>query len=823
MFKINQNNLTFSYNSKIIKQKAKKEYEQWKWIVLFGCFLFQMFPYCVALNLSNVFTGSDWIAWTQGNATIIGLSFTIGSMAAAIVGPFIAKIFGKHINMRLVYGLGVTLAMIGFASVSINAMLPENVRSLSVVTVILFVSNAISQIGVMIFSGLGINNLISKWWPHEKRGFALGLAFTGGAVGNIWMQQLVGALSKLFGNTLYIGKGNVLDYGYDAIHGYAQNPLFVNQYVTYLIMASIGLICGIMIVLFACRKPMPSIDIFNVNETNIEFKNKTNNTNKLEASPLNTFKYPIYWILLIGYFLIQMGAIHNSTKGNFVQNALANNYDIDYSQVMAIGGTLFGVACLVGNFSGGILNDKIGPTKSIFFAGLIQGLAVFCLMLSIKSPYLYYLYSIMSGISIYIFTSTPSYICGKLYGSGQSNNHMAILGMFTAVGFAVVNSIWGSLTGELKVSNSHTLFGLTTYGNLFVLEIFSLLCLVIGSIIVSICCSLILKKGIKGLLDYSPTKYSYIIFIKYSFYIFISCLLIDILGFDFRNTNFFANKIKSKKSKNKLIHYFKNVENGIKQYYPNLNDEQIKVLTYIASYKQITKTQLIQYIKCDLQTIDSLLKLNLIDQNICLNIETIYFVHNQDSLDKLLNKYSTIKKEMLRIDSQLKRITLKTNKKISKINGLISKFNNQQIDGNNKPITALLAENKIKKIEAKKTLLFSKVQNSDDWTKYKCEYNYLEKLYYLNRTKNILEIKKEEKLATLNKKLNIAYYISNYNSVKEIEGHDLLINYYLNKVDHYNDLITKKVIHNLTIKNDKLTFKYDKFQSKKDKILSSLI
>ena len=209
------NELWKQYDHQSLTKTRTKEQKKWMWIVLFGCFLLQMFPYCVAMNLTNVFVGSDWNVWTQGNTTIIGLTFSIGSVISALVGPLIARIFNKKISMRFIYSLGIFVAMIGFFGASFIVFIPESQRNLPIVSAILWITNAIKQIGVMVFSGLGVNNLISQWWPAEKRGFALGLAFTGGSLGNIWMQQLIGHLSQVFGNTLasdannnYVHNGN---------------------------------------------------------------------------------------------------------------------------------------------------------------------------------------------------------------------------------------------------------------------------------------------------------------------------------------------------------------------------------------------------------------------------------------------------------------------------------------------------------------------------------------------------------------------------------------------------------------------------------------
>lgn len=104
------------------------------------------------------------------------------------------------------------------------------------------------------------------------------------------MQQLVGELSKIFNNIP----------GSQQPGGYHQG----SQYATYLIMGAIGLVLGLMVVMFVCRKPLPPVDIMNLGTTPKDKKSINGNillkdaqvklAPALEASPLNTKKYPIY-------------------------------------------------------------------------------------------------------------------------------------------------------------------------------------------------------------------------------------------------------------------------------------------------------------------------------------------------------------------------------------------------------------------------------------------------------------------------------------------------------------------------------------------------
>lgn len=509
--------LEFSNTQSTLHEKAQKEKKKWMWIILMGCFLFQMIPYCIALNLTGVFAGKEWLNWTHNNQQPISLTFTIGAVVSGLLGPFIAKIFTrKNINQRFIYILGITLAMLGFMGYSINTLIPSN-SSVFLVSAILWISNIFVQVGVVLFSVLGINNLISKWWPPERRGFALGFAFAGGSFGSIWFQMIVKELVEYFGNSKN-------DY-----------TSFNNQYATYLILGIVGIVFGITIALFICRRPIPEISdhtlgnklknknikskIILANSTK-KNKNKTN-INNLGVSPIVTRKYPIYWTLCIGYFFIQLGSIHLTTNTLFINKATLLNSPNEYTDIVSLGLVIYAISCLFGNSCGGIINDKFGVNKSILLGGILQCIAVFMLMNSVNNKNLVYVYYCLSGLSIYLFTSTPAFLCGKLYGSKQGNKHLAIIGIFIAFGFALGNSIIGSITGYIDNTNIHQMFGKPTYGNFFALGMVSIVALGIGTLVVFISSTIILNKGVKGLLNYSPTKFTKLIIFKYKISLFL--------------------------------------------------------------------------------------------------------------------------------------------------------------------------------------------------------------------------------------------------------------------------------------------------------------
>ncbi len=288
---ITKQDLGFTYNADIIIKKHKQSYEKWKWIVLIGCFLLQMFPYCVSVNLAkNLYP--EIIYWLDNNNFLFTFGYTLATIFSSIAGPFIAKLFNKKISLRLIYGIGASAACLGFMMYGINAIIPNTFRTVPIATTIWWVCNIIIQIGLVIFSGLGINNLITRWWPDNKRGFAFGVAFAGGSAGNIWMQYLMANLITKFQN----GPNK------EGIYQPAGEPHL--QYLTYVILGSIGLVAALIIIMVICRKPIAPVCMF-------EQEIKAANASQQSVTLLNTKSYPAYWILCIGFMLIQMSSLLN--------------------------------------------------------------------------------------------------------------------------------------------------------------------------------------------------------------------------------------------------------------------------------------------------------------------------------------------------------------------------------------------------------------------------------------------------------------------------------------------------------------------------------
>ncbi len=142
-----------------------------KYFMVFICMFMQAIPFGVAQNIQPLF-----IPYVINNFgfSLAGFSliFTFGAMASAAFSPFLGKLFGK-VNIKVLFIVGTMLSSLGFLGFGFANTLPQ-----------FYILSAISQIGCVLFSGLGVPYVINNWFPKKGRGKALGIAFSGGSIGN---------------------------------------------------------------------------------------------------------------------------------------------------------------------------------------------------------------------------------------------------------------------------------------------------------------------------------------------------------------------------------------------------------------------------------------------------------------------------------------------------------------------------------------------------------------------------------------------------------------------------------------------------------------
>ena len=106
--------------------------------------------------------------------------FTVGTIISAICSPFIGKLFTK-VSAKTLYIIGSILVGVGFMAFSFAGNY----------LIAYYILAGVVQVGVAIVSSIGVPTLINAWFKVNK-GTAMGIAFAGGGLGNIFLQMIAG-------------------------------------------------------------------------------------------------------------------------------------------------------------------------------------------------------------------------------------------------------------------------------------------------------------------------------------------------------------------------------------------------------------------------------------------------------------------------------------------------------------------------------------------------------------------------------------------------------------------------------------------------------
>ena len=170
--------------------KDKVVSKGYKYFMVFLCMLTQAIPYGIAQNIQPLFIHPlvNTFHFTLASYTLI---FTFGAVFASVASPFIGKALEK-VNFRLMYLIGIGLSAIAYVIFGISTKLPG-----------FYIAAIICMVGSTFYSGQGVPWVINHWFPAKGRGAALGIAFCGGSIGNIFLQPATQAILKHYmtGNT----------------------------------------------------------------------------------------------------------------------------------------------------------------------------------------------------------------------------------------------------------------------------------------------------------------------------------------------------------------------------------------------------------------------------------------------------------------------------------------------------------------------------------------------------------------------------------------------------------------------------------------------
>ena len=376
---------------------SKKKFS-YAWLVVVACMLIQAIPFGVASNIHPQFLG--YIMEQEKFALgAISLMFTIGTIISAIFSPSIGKLYNK-LPAKLIFTVGSIISASGVFMLSIAG------NRLGM----FYVGYGIAQIGASAISSIGIPVLMTSWFDDSSRGKALGIAFAGSGLGNIFLQKMSAAW--------------IAGYGYQA---------------AYQKFALLSLVVGAAVSILLIRMPKDSSEVNTSKEEKPQEALSNDGYTFKEASKLKA-----YWIFAVGFVFIGIYVSALATQysaylkesGVFTKEALGNV------------GAMFALCSLFGNLVGGTLYDKFGITKATLMGFALAVIACVSIMFAPQIPALAYVYGATKGLSVFAYILAPSMLVGALFGKKDFGGILGITQLFFAVGFAFGSFVFGTIVDK---------------------------------------------------------------------------------------------------------------------------------------------------------------------------------------------------------------------------------------------------------------------------------------------------------------------------------------------------------------------------------------
>ncbi|MFI3209456.1 MAG: conjugated bile salt MFS transporter [Peptostreptococcaceae bacterium] len=395
------------------------------WVIVVACMLIQAIPFGVASNIQPQFMAyildpSSGYGFTQAGFSLI---FTLGTVVSAVASPFIGALYNK-INVKTMYLAGTILSGGGFLAFSMCKELWQ-----------FYVVAGIVQVGTATISSIGVPLLINRWFDDLSKGKALGLAFAGGSIGNIFLQSMT---------------------------AFALNNYSISQ--SYMMFGILSLAVGVPITLFFLRMPKDDSEVVRGKQPeNVEVKNDDTVEWGYTFNEAKNVKF--FWIFALGLFFLGM---YVSALAVQYPAYFKGHLEID-PMIVGMVGSIFAIFSLGGNLFGGVIFDKLGITKGLIVAFVLSFTSCLAVIFTNKMPILAQVFAGLKGLSVFAYMMGPSLLAGSFFGKKEFGAILGVVQIFFAVGFAAGSSVFGLLVDNFGYGaawNSVAIYIVICYGSL---------------------------------------------------------------------------------------------------------------------------------------------------------------------------------------------------------------------------------------------------------------------------------------------------------------------------------------------------------------------
>ena len=370
-----------------MEQKGKLFYG-W-WIVLASFFL--MFAGIgILVNCTGVFF-SAVIQDLGFSRAGFGLYFTIAMLGAMAGSPILGKLIVKY-NSQLIISICLIVAGLSFAAYSLCTQLWH----FYIVAVLAGVFGAGT-------STLPASILLTNWFV-DKRGTAMGIAFTGSGIGGMVMNPLAQWI----------------------ITNYSWQTAYVTLGVIFLVVT-------LPFALFVIKLHPGLMGMKPLGDTG----------DAVQGQPLfgltlvEGMKSAVFWVLGISFFMITL-----------IQVGLQNNIPIflqDLGHTATFAATVMAIymgLLVLGKMLLGSILDKFGPRIGITFCVLLFIVACFAFA-GAKPLIIVAIFAVAFGLAAPIATVMPSYMIGHMFGNLDYGTIYGIMNIFITLGMAAAMPIAG--------------------------------------------------------------------------------------------------------------------------------------------------------------------------------------------------------------------------------------------------------------------------------------------------------------------------------------------------------------------------------------------
>ena len=119
-------------------------------------------------------------------------------------------------------------------------------------------------------------------------------------------------------------------------------------------------------------------------------------------------------------------------------------------EAVGLVGAWYGVGCLIGNITGGILFDKLGTAKAMTCASIMYVLSIGMMIFISFQPFgssaskaAGIAYAIFCGLAVFSYMSGPAFMAKDLFGSKDEGVMLGLVGLAYAIGFAIGAPLFG--------------------------------------------------------------------------------------------------------------------------------------------------------------------------------------------------------------------------------------------------------------------------------------------------------------------------------------------------------------------------------------------